>query len=109
MKHTVIKAMNIKPGMLIDITNDSRSPDISLITATEGKVKVQYTHFTLHDTYCEGLIGTIVGEKLVDVITGEKRKELIQKCLDGAYKRYFNARDDINTIRLIQAMDESTK
>lgn len=97
---TKIKAMEIKPGMVVDMGEK----DIVLVIATKGLVEIEYTHFRAHDLYMGLLIGSIDGKKTVKVVEEEEREAVIQKCLDKTYDRLHDVEKDIDTLRLIQAM-----
>lgn len=45
-----IKALSIKPGMVINKGNEERT-DFELVIATEGLIEVEYTYSDLHDPY----------------------------------------------------------
>ena len=103
-----IKACQIKPGMVIRMTRKWKKrniEDISLVTATEGKVKVKYTHLDFQDAYFGLLAGTLDGETEVNVIVGKKREQVIDKIFREVIQNLSDIQNVIDTIRLIKAME----
>ena len=100
-----IEASRLQPGMVVNIGN-KKYKHICLVTAVEGFVEVEYTHFDAEDPYWGQCVGTISGKKLVKVLTGKKRKSIIQNILDEVFKRLHDVEKDKDTIYLIQAMSK---
>jgi hypothetical protein len=107
MAKEIIKAVNIQPGMIIDFKPKGEFKHICLVTATSGRIDIEYTHFSLADTYCESMIGNINRDKNVGIIKGDMRKTMLKEFLDGAFDRLHNAERDVETVRLIIAMSEA--
>jgi hypothetical protein len=101
-----MKASEIKPGMVVNMASNNDYNDIVLIVATVGKIDIQYTHFTLSDPSCELLVGTIHKDQDVGIITGAKRKSAIEEIKLGQYRRKGEVKRDLETVLLIESMDE---
>lgn len=104
----VIKASEIKAGMIIGITRGKHKfRDIVLILAKNGFVKVEYTHLGLQDSYGGAMCGTIDGKEQVLVITGKRRKEIFKSIRHDVYDNLHDLEDITNTLNLIRDMDKS--
>jgi hypothetical protein len=102
-----MKASEIKPGMVVNMAPNNDYNDIALIVATSGKIDIQYTHFTLSDPSCELLVGTAHKDRDVEIITGDERKEIIRKIKEGQWQRKWWVEKDLETVLLIESMDET--
>jgi hypothetical protein len=106
-----IKAFNIKPGMVIEITRVvgkpvRKFPDIALVLAVTGRDIVEYTHFNFQDAYGGQMVGTLNGHNTVKVITGEQRHHVIEVILTEVFRSLHDANQNVDIIKLIQAMDK---
>lgn len=102
-----IKAFKIKPGMVIGIDRGDNFGDICLVTSIKrkGLVNIEYLHIDLLMAYHGKLVGSIDRKTKVKVIKGKKRKEVISKIKKEVFKSLHNVEADIDTIRLIEAME----
>lgn len=103
-----IKAKDIKPGMALDISTRKGWPDIVIVTAIDKAdiTEIEYTFFSLNNYNYGPLIGTIHGKQSVEVITGKKRKYIIEKIIKQSWKRYHEVKRDLETIKLIEALSK---
>lgn len=103
-----IKASQIKPGMVISTNRKWRRKEIEnifLVTATKGKVNVEYTHLNFQDAYGGLMVGSIDGEQEVRVIKGEKRKFIIEEITKDVFRNLRDIENVIDTLKLIEAME----
>ena len=98
----IIKASDIKPGMVVEIIKD----DVCLVTAIKRKcVQIQYTGFYMHDA-CDGaLVSWTHSNKKVKVIRGKKRTAFIKEIAVEVRRGIGRREEGLNSIYLIQAMD----
>ena len=100
---TKIKAYQIKPGMLINRAKEDKR-FLELVTAVDGFDPIEYIHFQTNDGYSGSMIRSVDRNEEVEVIEGELKREAVQKCLEATFRRQREVENDINTIKLIQAM-----
>lgn len=108
-----IKACKVKPGMIIirayNLGKKTKRSiyDYELVTFKKGGVEVEYGHFNGDDSYSGQMIGFMKGNEIVKVVTNKKKRAKILKgMLEGVFKRLHDSEDDVNLIRLIQAMEK---
>ena len=101
----LIKASEIKAGMVIAIKRKVKYDDIVLVLAKNGFAEVEYTFLDYQDAYGGALVGSIKGTEKVKVIVGEKRKAVIKSIKDDVFKNYFDLEHLIDMIRLIEDME----
>jgi hypothetical protein len=102
----IIKACQIKPGMVICFKRNGKFNDFCLVTAVRGKTKVEYTHLDFQDSYGGLLVGTIDGSEKVKVVEGDQRKHILSKIKDDVFQYLHDVENIINTLNLIEAMGE---
>ncbi len=97
------KAAHIKPGMLIETDNKS----IVLVTAIQGKIKIEYTHLD-YETSINGLmVGTIDRDTKIKIITGEEKTLIVNLILKNTYQELSSINSIVDTIKLIKSMDDN--
>ena len=104
-----IKARDIKPGMVIgfDRCGNGKYDDICLVVSTKGLEKVSYGHFDYMDGYSGKMYSYLEGETKVKVIKGKKRQKVIKKIKSDIHRLYWDVKNDIDLIWLIQSMEKS--
>ena len=100
-----IKAWQIQPGMMINAGGKSNKY-WELVTAVRSRGKeLEYAHFNVHDSYGGQMVGTLDRNQKVRVIAGKKKKVAVRLVLDDLFKNKWDIRNCIETVRLIQAME----
>ena len=102
----MIKASEIKPGMVIAVQRGVNYEDACLILATTGITNVEYTYLDYQDSYGGAMIGSINGEKKVKVIVDKNRAIVIEKIKNDVFKNLHDIEQLVDTIRLIEAMSD---
>ena len=103
----ITEAQNIKPGMVIAIKRRKDYNDICLVTARRGHRDIEYTHLDLEDSYNGLMIGSIDGKEKVKIITGAKRKAIIERIKDDVFRKLHDTESLIDMLRLIESMGDS--
>lgn len=101
-----IKAARIKPGMVIRVSYNNNVKECCLVMAVSGHKSVEYTHISVNDFYGDVVVGTLDGNETVKVIKGKLRKLIIAQIRSDVYKHSFAINNIIDTINLIQSMDD---
>jgi len=104
-----IKAREIKPGMVIARRQNSKKyDDIVLIISKDGFGKeISYVHYDYQDAYIGLMCGYIDKDEKVKVLTGKKRKKVLEKILSDLFLLRRDAERNVDLLRLIMELEKN--
>jgi len=100
-----MQAKDIKPGMVINVLGANGQDCYELVAAISNGVEIAVSHYNFQEAYGGQMTRYIPREDEVhEVVTGEKRKYIIEHILKDLHKNLHDIENDIDMVRLIQAM-----
>ena len=101
-----MQAKDIKPGMVINILGANGQDCHELVVAVSNGGDMGLSHYAFQDAYGGQMTRYINrNEEVHEIITGEKRKYIIEHILKDLYKNKHDIENDIDMVNLVQAMD----
>ena len=100
-----MKVKDIKPGMVINMLGANGQDCYELVASVSNGVEIAISHYNFQDAYGGQMTRYADrNEDVFEIVTGEKRAFIIEHILNDLYKNLHDLENDIDLVKLIQAM-----